>query len=244
MEPRRADLALWHLVDCWVLQPEDRRVPHRIRWVELARVHPQGFLESLIQPEELSRIFSVDTQDIPVDQVIRTIRLACGGTLDAAREALRRRGPTLNLLGGFHHAGTARAGGFCPVNDIAIATRALQAEGLTGTVVVLDLDAHPPDGTADCLVGHAWIGSLSGARWDALPPEVDETVLPPETTDAQYLAALDQLLARMPRPVLAFVIAGGDIRSGDPLGPLDISEAAIQARDLRVERALSGIPSV
>lgn len=244
MEPRRADLALWHLLEIGALRPEDIRIPSQIRWTDLARVHPQEFLEGLTQPDTLSRIFAVDTADVPVDQVLRTIRLGCGGTLAATRHALKRRRPTLNLLGGFHHAGRARAGGFCPVNDIAVAVAAVRDEGFDGRVAVLDLDVHPPDGTADCLADSAWIGSISGADWGELPETVDETVLPVDATDEDYLAALDDLLSRMPSVALAFVVAGGDPRAGDPLGPLSISEAALLERDLRVHHALRGVPSV
>jgi len=59
----------------------------------------------------------------------------------------------LNLLGGFHHARPDVAGGFCPVNDVAVAIAAVRADGFRGRVLVLDLDAHPPDGLAACLAG-------------------------------------------------------------------------------------------
>ncbi|MFT4979490.1 MAG: acetoin utilization deacetylase AcuC-like enzyme [Myxococcota bacterium] len=244
IEPRRADLALWHLLEVGALDPGDVQVPRRARWTDLARVHPPDFLEELTHPEVLARIFAADVGDLPVDQVLRTVRLGCGGTIEAARAALLRRGPTLNLLGGFHHAGVRRAGGFCAVNDIAVAVAVVRDEGFSGRVVVLDLDVHPPDGTADCLAETAWIGSLSGADWGPLPEGVDETVLAEETTDAEYLAQLDALLQRMPTAELAFVIAGGDPSIHDTLGPLKISEAALQQRDQRVARALRGVASV
>ncbi len=246
LEPRRADLAMWYLRDAHILLHEDLRTPHPVPWVALARVHPEPFLESLTDPDELARIFAVSAHALPVDEVLRTVRLAVGATLAAAREAVSRGGPTLNLLGGFHHAGRSRAGGFCAVNDIAVAHAALRADGFTGTVAVLDLDVHPPDGTADCLAGEdgVWLGSLSGADWGALPEGVDETVLPEGTTDAAYLEALDALLRRMPAAALTFVIAGGDPWEHDELGPLAVTEAGLRQRDLRVAEALSGRASV
>src|SRR5439155_13889095 len=160
---------------------------------------------------------------VPVDEMMTTIRLACGATIDAAREMLRpshrivgRR--ALNLLGGFHHAKPDVAGGFCPVNDVAVGIAALRADGFRGKVLVIDLDAHPPDGTAACLQGDPshWIGSISGSDWGPLPG-VDETVLPEGAGDDAYLSALDALLSRMPGGELAFVLAGGDVLAGDPL---------------------------
>jgi len=244
MEPRRADLALWHMLEVGALAPEDVRTPTRIRWTDLARVHPPDFLESLLRPDVLARIFAADEKDLPTEQIIRTVRLGCGATLAATQRALRDNSTTLNLLGGFHHAGRARAGGFCAVNDIAVAVAAVRAEGFDGQVVILDLDAHPPDGTADCLADSAWIGSLSGADWGPLPDGVDETVLPPESSDDVYLEALEALLSRMPAPALAFVIAGGDPWERDALGPLAVTEAGLRRRDRLVADALRGVASV
>jgi acetoin utilization deacetylase AcuC-like enzyme len=246
MEPRRADFVAWWLRECGAATRRSFRTPHRISYENLARVHTPELLDSLGQPMELARIFGgVDPSDVPVDEVMNTVRLACGGTLGAARETLRTRAPALNLLGGFHHAAPSVAGGFCPVNDVAVAIATLRAEGFAGQVVVLDLDAHPPDGLGACLGGDhlAWVGSLSGSDW-GLIAGVDETVLPPGTGDSAYLEALGALLRRMPRPALAFVIAGGDVLAADRFGQLGLSLDGARTRDLLVVNTLEGVPSV
>ncbi len=245
LEPRRPDFVVWYLADAWALALEDLHPPSRIAYADLARVHTPAFLEELPHPETIGRIFSIDPAEVRVEEVMRTIRLACGGTLSAAHEALRRKGPVMNLLGGFHHAAPDKAGGFCPVNDVAVAIAALRSKGFTGRVAVIDLDAHPPDGTALCLSHdrNAWIGSISGSDWGELE-KVDETVLPEGAGDAAYLAALDGLLGRMPKPALAFVLAGGDVLAGDRFGLLSLTLDGIRARDLRVARALAGVPTV
>ncbi len=245
LEPRRADFAIWYLLERRVVDLSDVREPVRVRYRDIARVHTCAYLESLSQPEALARIFAVDAHLIPVDEVMRSIRLACGGTLAAAKEALDTRSATLNLLGGFHHASPSSGGGFCVLNDIAIAIAVLRSEGFAEQIVVLDFDAHPPDGLADCLVNDplVWVGSLSGSDWGPLPC-VDETVLPRRAEDHVYLDALERLLARMPRPALAFVIAGGDVLAGDMLGMLGMTLAGARKRDLAVKKAMAGIPSV
>lgn len=245
LDPRRADFVAWYLLERAGVSPSWFREPVQVSYAALARVHDSALLESLTTSAGLARVFAVSPAEVPVSETLRSVRLACGATVEAAREALSTGLPTCNLLGGFHHATPDRAAAFCPVNDIAVAVAELRAQGVTGQVVVIDLDAHPPDGTAACLADDeaAWIGSLSGVCWQTLPG-VDETVLPRGCGDAAYLAALGALLERMPRPELAFVIAGGDVLRGDCLGMLGMSLAGARERDLRVAEALEGVPSV
>ena len=245
LEPRRADYAAWYLLERVRISSRCFRRPQRVSYAALARVHDLALIESLTTASGLARVFAVDASAVPVEETLRTIRLACGGTVEAAQEALAERRATCNLLGGFHHASPDRAAAFCPVNDLAVAVATVRAEGFSGRVVILDLDAHPPDGTAACFAGDAavWIGSLSGVDWGPLPG-VDETVLAEGCGDTDYLTALAGLLARMPRADLAFVIAGGDVLRGDRLGTLGLSLAGARQRDLRVAAALGRTPSV
>ena len=248
-DARRADVVAWFLVESGVVPASRIRRPVRIGYEDLARVHSPELLDSLHRAETLAHIFSVDPADVRPEEVMATIRLACGATLQAARSCLRHRPREvarreLNLSGGFHHAGIRRAGGFCAVNDVAVAIAALRHDGFSGRVAILDFDAHPPDGTAECLRsdGDVWIGSVSGSSWGPLPG-VDETVLE-GAGDADYLRALDGLLKRMPRADLAFVLAGGDVLQGDALGKLGLTLAGARERDLRVADALFRVPSV
>ena len=245
MEPRRADFVHWYALERRLITPAQVRTPPLIGWEELARVHTAGLLESLSTPQGLAHIFSATPEEIPVEEMLRMVRLGAGGTLQACYHTLSTGSPTVNLLGGFHHAGRGRAGGFCAVNDMAVAVAALRSNGFTGRVCILDLDAHPPDGTADCLQDDpaVWQGSISGAAWTALPG-VDEVRVPVGCTDAIYLEALRGLLGRMPTPALAFVIAGADVLAGDRLGSLALTRAGVRARELAVWRHLQGVPQV
>lgn len=245
VEPRRVDFTTWYLLETGVVRAADVHRPQPVSYAQLARVHDAAYLESLGRPETLARIFAVDPSDVPVDALLDTVRRICGGTLEAARLALARQRPTVNMAGGFHHAAPDHGGGFCALNDIAVATAALRADGFTGSVVVVDLDAHPPDGTAACLAGDpkAWVGSLSGSDWGRVPG-VDEVLLPEDCADAEYLAALEALLGRMPRAQLAFVIAGGDVLRSDRFGRLGMTLEGVRQRDMAVARALRGVPSV
>lgn len=245
VDVRRPDDALTWLLESGAATPAMIRAPSLLSWAALCTVHTPEYLESLSQPETLAHIFAVDPSDVVVDPLLTTLRLACGGTLDAARFALEERAPALNLLGGFHHAAPSRGAGFCALNDVAVAVRTLRNEGFEGQVAVVDLDAHPGDGTAECLGKDpgVWLGGLSGVSWGPMPG-VDETALPPGTGDEDYLAALAKLLSRKPKAALTFVLAGADVLAGDRLGTLGLSVPGAQRRDLAVLQSLHGAPSV
>lgn len=245
MEPRRADFAVWYLVDRRVIPTNALNTSRAVTYEELARVHTPRWLEALSTPEALSEVFSLHPGEIEVDEVMHSIRLATGGTIEAARWAARTKRPAMNLFGGFHHAAPDRGGGFCAVNDIAVAVASLRASGWRGTVAIVDLDAHPPDGLSACFRDDptVWISSLSGSDWGELPG-VDETVLPSGTGDDAYIKALEKMLSRMPRADLAFVIAGGDVLAGDRFGVLGLTLDGARRRDLLVAQAVEGIGSV
>ncbi|MBX7112922.1 MAG: histone deacetylase [Myxococcaceae bacterium] len=245
IDSRRAEDALQFLLHSRAVDATALGRPHAISYAELGLVHSAEYLESLSNPRVLADIFAVDVSDVVPDELIRTYRLGCGGTLAAARDALKEARPNLNLFGGFHHARPDRGVGFCPLNDVVVAVRVLRREGLKGTVAVLDLDAHPPDGTAACLrpEDNVWVGSLSGVDW-APPRSVHETVLPQGCDDKRYLAELDTLLGKMPKAALTFVLAGGDVLAHDRLGALGLTLEGARTRDLNVLKALGGRPSV
>ncbi len=57
-------------------------------------------------------------------------------------------GISVNLSGGTHHAFPDRGEGFCVFNDVAVAARVLQREGLARRIGIVDLDVHQGNGTA------------------------------------------------------------------------------------------------
>jgi acetoin utilization deacetylase AcuC-like enzyme len=242
---RRPEEVLYFFLKHRVISPDEVRAPKPVSYASLAHIHTIGYLHSLSQPGALSRIFAVDSNELLDAELLHSLRLVCGGTVEAAHWSLKTKLPALNLLGGFHHAAPSRGAGFCVFNDVAVAIAELRKQGFEGHVNILDLDAHPPDGTAECLklLGPVWMGSLSASRWGDIPG-VDETLLPKGCDDKTYLEALRGLLERMPPSELNFVLAGGDVLADDKLGQLSLSLAGVRERDLAVASKLSKRPSV
>jgi acetoin utilization deacetylase AcuC-like enzyme len=173
-------------------------------------------------------------------QIVERTRRVSGGTLAAARAALRD-GVAVNLAGGTHHAHHDFGSGYCILNDSIIAARALQAAGQVRRVVVIDCDVHQGDGTARLAEGDRSIFTFSihGAKnfpFHKATSDID-IELPDGTEDATYLAMVEEGTRRALAAAsadLAIYIAGADPYVGDTLGKMAISMAGLAARDRMV----------
>jgi acetoin utilization deacetylase AcuC-like enzyme len=210
---------------------------------ELARAHDRGYIEAVargsLDDRALRRI------GFPwSDAMVERSRRSAGATIAACRSALVH-GCGINLAGGTHHAHRDHGAGFCVFNDAVVAARAMQAEGLAGHVLIVDLDVHQGDGTAAIVGDDPTIHTLSIHGRNNFPfakrASRQDVELDDGTADAAYLAtlviALDLALRRSPFD-LAIYLAGADPFAGDRLGRLALSKAGLARRDEHVLDAL------
>jgi acetoin utilization deacetylase AcuC-like enzyme len=183
--------------------------------------------------------------------LVRRSFLAAGGTLAAARASLRE-GVGSNLAGGTHHAFPDHGEGFCVLNDVAIAIRALRRERLIGRAAVVDCDVHQGNGTAAIFEGDSAVFTFSMHGAKNYPLFKTRSSLDVEladgTADEEYLAALARNLPRVfaHAPDIVFYLGGADPFAGDKLGRLSLSIRGLRARDEAVLRACRerGTPAV
>lgn len=245
-DPRRAENVLTWALDLHVVQPADVRSAQEARWSWIARVHDEEYLATLDRPDVLARIFGSDARQLATASLLETVRRGVGGTVAAARHAAQHGGRTACLLGGFHHAAPAAGGGFSAINDVAVAITRLRDDGFDGRILIIDTDAHPPDGIAACLsddpaVTIASIGVASA--WD-VPANVIDARVAAGTGDDGYLAELARLLRDVGPADLAFFIAGADPLAGDRFGGLACTEAGLRKREAKVFARLGTTPTV
>jgi acetoin utilization deacetylase AcuC-like enzyme len=203
------------------------------------------FTEGQLAPAELRRLgFPWSTA-----LVERSYR-AVGGTCEAARAALDH-GVAMNLAGGTHHAFADRGEGFCVFNDVAVAIRGLQREGLVRRAAVVDLDVHQGNGTHAIFAGDdtVFTFSMHGERNYpfAKVPGCLDVELEDGTGDDVYLAHLEAALPRviaLAAPDVVIYLAGADPHAGDRLGRLALSLDGLARRDAIVIAACRevGIP--
>ena len=216
----------------------------------LALVHTEEYLNRLLNGR-LTRQEEVRTGFPWSPGIVARARHAAQGTLMAARIALRE-GLAANLAGGSHHAFPDHGEGYCLLNDVAVAIRALQAEGRIRRAAILDTDAHQGNGTAAIFAGDPTVFTFSihGARnypFQKVPGTWDEA-LPDGTGDEAYLARLEGPLHAVAAfaPDIAFYVSGADPYRGDRMGRLGLTREGLARRDrLVLSRCLrAGLPVV
>ena len=160
-----------------------------------------------------------------------------GGTLEAALFALQN-GIAMNIAGGTHHAFTDRGEGFCLLNDIAIASNYLLDKGLAKSVLVVDLDVHQGNGTAEIFQNEerVFTFSMHGASNYPMHKEISDldVALPDKTDDKTYLHLLDNHLKEVFykfEPDFLFFQSGVDVLGTDKLGRLGMSIEGCKRRD-------------
>jgi acetoin utilization deacetylase AcuC-like enzyme len=168
--------------------------------------------------------------------VERSYRTAAG-TSDAARCAMRTR-VAMNLAGGTHHAFPAHGEGFCVFNDVAVAIRAMQRDGIIRRAAVVDLDVHQGNGTNAIFESDATVFTFSmhGGRnypFHKVPGNLD-VELADGTGDDEYLARLVESLPGVLSEAeadIVFYLAGADPHETDRLGRLAMTYEGLARRD-------------
>lgn len=167
--------------------------------------------------------------------VERELRIA-KGTVDGALFAIKH-GIAFNVAGGTHHAGSNWGEGFCLLNDQAIAAKYLLNRKLAKRILIIDLDVHQGNGTAEifCNEPQVFTFSMHGEKNFPFRKETSDLDIPLEdgTTDQVFLdklhSALPVLLAH--QPDFVFYLSGVDVLESDKLGKLALSKEGCRERD-------------
>ena len=168
----------------------------------------------------------------------RELRIA-QGTIDGALFA-REFGIAFNVAGGTHHAGSNWGEGFCMLNDQAIAANYLLSAGLHRKILIIDLDVHQGNGTAEIFYNepNVFTFSMHGEKNFPFRKERSDLDIGLEDgiEDAAFLKILEDTLPELLKfkPDFIFYLAGVDVLNSDKLGKLALSKAACKERDRMV----------
>ena len=227
-----------------VLAPSDLSVPDPVTDGQIRRAHTTDYVRAVTD----GRLSGGEQRRIGFPwspYLVERSRRSAGGTLAAGYAALQD-GVAVNLAGGTHHAFPERGEGFCVFNDVAIAARVIQTDGLATSILVVDCDVHQGNGTAAIFRNDATVFTFSihGTNNYPFRKESSDLDVPLDdgVEDAEYLHALNVHLEALLRENtfdLAFYVSGADPFIDDTLGRLAVSKSGLAERDRIVFEALA-----
>lgn len=210
--------------------------PGKLTEAQIVRTHLPAYWEKLktlqLTPKEERRT------GFPLSEALveREITI-CHGTIENTLFALEY-GISMNIAGGTHHAYTDHGEGFCLLNDIALAAHHLLDQHLATKILVVDLDVHQGNGTAEIMQNEnrVFTFSMHGAHNYPLHKEQSDLdiPLPDGTDDRSYLTQLKTTLPHLldsVEPDFIFYQSGVDVLASDKLGRLGLSRSGCLARD-------------
>ncbi|MGI4022079.1 MAG: histone deacetylase family protein [Janthinobacterium lividum] len=219
-----------------VISAENIFSPKPISEEKILWTHDADYWKQLrdltLPPKEQRRIgFPLSAQ-----LVEREIRIA-QGTIDGCHFAFEN-GIAFNVAGGTHHAGSNWGEGFCMLNDQAIAANYLLKEALAKSILIVDLDVHQGNGTAEIFEHQPQVFTFSmhGANNFPYRKEKSDLDIPlPDGMEGEaYFSLLKEALPKIieeQKPDFIFYLAGVDVLLTDKLGKLGLSKEACQQRD-------------
>lgn len=210
--------------------------PSRMREKDVLLGHDKHYLDKLLNLSLTKK--EIRATGFPLSNaLIDRERHIMQGTLDAARFALQF-GVSMNIAGGTHHAFSNRGEGFCLLNDLALAALGLIHEKAIKKALIVDLDVHQGNGTAQMLHDEPRIFTFSMHGANNYPVRKERSdldiPLPDHTTDSSYLKTLTETLPKLidqVQPDLLLYQCGVDVLEEDQLGRLSLTLAGCKQRD-------------
>ncbi|TDQ11978.1 histone deacetylase family protein [Pedobacter metabolipauper] len=218
-----------------VITTDNLFAPEPLKESVILLSHEQTYWEQLrdltLSEKEQRRIgFPLSAQ-----LVEREVRIA-QGTVDGALYALRH-SIAFNVAGGTHHAGSNWGEGFCLLNDQAIAANYLLNNNLAKRILIIDLDVHQGNGTAEIFAQEPNVFTFSMHGDKNFPFRKEQSdldiALADGTGDDLFLAELNDALPNLLafKPDFVFYLSGVDVLESDKLGKLSLTKAACRERD-------------
>ncbi|AJR02772.1 histone deacetylase family protein [Siansivirga zeaxanthinifaciens] len=199
-------------------------------------VHDSGYfyeLRHLTLDKRAARKIGFPLSEALVEREI----IIADGTIKASEFALKH-GIAMNIAGGTHHAYSNRGEAFCMFNDQAIGARYLLNNNLVSKVLIVDLDVHQGNGTAEIFQNEPRVFTFSMHGQSNYPFKKEQSdldiALQDDTNDETYLNILKTTLPKLidqVKPDFIYYLCGVDVLASDKLGKLAMSLAGCKERD-------------
>lgn len=222
-----------------IITKTDLHPPREIEQEFILLAHDPGYWERMrdlrLSAAEIRRI------GFPLSaELVERERRIAHGTIDGCLHALENK-IAFNVAGGTHHAGSNWGEGFCLLNDQAIAAAYLLKSKLAHRILIIDLDVHQGNGTAEIFSEVKQVFTFSMHAENNFPFRKEKSDLDIGLKDGtrgeEYLAILTdtlKLLSERVKPDFIFYLSGVDVLSTDKLGKLALSQDECLERDRQV----------
>lgn len=210
--------------------------PNKPNDKHILRVHDAEYYYDLLNITLNQRAARKIGFPLSEDLVEREVVIA-DGTMKASEYALKH-GIAMNIAGGTHHAYTNRGEAFCLLNDQAIGARYIQHKGLAKKILIVDLDVHQGNGTAEIFENDKSVFTFSMHGKSNYPFKKEKSdldiALENKTRDKDYLNILYRTLPTLiseQKPDFIYYLSGVDVIESDKLGKLSLTIEGCKERD-------------
>ena len=233
------DLLPKQLVHEGTCDPEDFFSPLAVDDQIVKVIHQKEYVDRLKHMKlDLSEVRKIG---FPISQqLVEREFIIAGGTIEGALKSLES-GISFNIAGGTHHAHSSHGEAFCMLNDQAIAARYLLDHQHAKKVLIIDLDVHQGNGTAEIFKKEERVFTFSMHGKKNYPFRKENSdwdiALEDQTGDEVYLNLLNDTLPRLfgrVDPDFVFYLSGVDVVDTDRLGRLGLSIEGCKKRDEQV----------
>ena len=233
------DLLPKQLVHEGTCDPEDFFSPQAIDDQIVKVIHQKDYVDRLRHMKlDISEVRKIG---FPISQqLVEREFIIAGGTIEGALKSLES-GISFNIAGGTHHAHSSHGEAFCMLNDQAISARYLLDHQHAKKVLIIDLDVHQGNGTAEIFKKEERVFTFSMHGKKNYPFKKENSdwdiALEDDTGDEVYLNLLNDTLPRLfgrVDPDFVFYLSGVDVVDTDRLGRLGLSIEGCKKRDEQV----------
>ena len=211
-------------------------IPGDIKHHDILLTHDHLYFKKLLSFQLNKKELRAIGFPMSIELINREMKIV-QGTIESALNSLKY-GVSLNIAGGTHHAFSNRAEAFCILNDQAIAANYLIHNKLSEKILILDLDVHQGNGTAEIFNKNinVFTASFHGAKNYPFRKEVSDYDYGFEdgANDLEYLKVIKYHVPKIIddfEPDFIFYLSGVDILENDKLGRLSVSIDGCKKRD-------------
>ncbi|MFY8186487.1 MAG: histone deacetylase [Flavobacterium sp.] len=213
-----------------------------LEWVYLS--HTKEYVQNLLSLNIESKAARKIGFPLSAQLVERELRIAQGTILGC--EFAFKTGVAFNIAGGTHHAYSTHGEAFCMLNDQAIAANYLLHQKKASKILIIDLDVHQGNGTAEIFQNNPNVFTFSVHGKSNYPFKKERSdldiALENDTDDAAYIQTIRHWIPKLidsENPDFIFYLSGVDILSTDKLGKLGCTLEGCRERDNFVFETIS-----